>query len=221
MTRNPLTPDALDPVFAPPHDLPGTLISIVGFDGSGKTTQITALAERFRAEGRTVVETRQPTDWYRNEAAVQHFHEEGGSRERARILALFAAADRHRHVQEVILPALRRGAVVICDRYVYATFGVFIHRGVDPAFLVTLNQGVPRPDFAFFLDLPTASLIERLRSRDGDKLKFEERSPERIEAIVSIYRGMAGQLIRVDGAQSREAVTAALWSHCHAQVTAG
>lgn len=209
-----LDPASFELVFGPTRDYPGLLISIVGFDASGKTTQIGALAERFRASGRHVVETRQPTDWYRNEGSVQQFHDAGGSRERARILSLFAAADRHRHVQEVILPALSRGEIVICDRYVYATFGVFIHRGVPPEFLTTINHGVPRPNFAFYLDVPTATLVERLRLRDGDNLKFEERSAERIESITSTYRDMGDHLIRVDGSLPADEVTQQLWEAC-------
>lgn len=212
MSAKRINPILMERVFGPDRAYPGTLIAIVGFDASGKTTQIATLAERYRATGRTVVETRQPTDWYRNEGTVQHFHDAGGSKERARILSLFAAADRHRHVQEVILPALSRGEVVICDRYVYATFGVFIHRGVDADFLVTINQGVPRPKHAFYLDVPTATLAERLRSRDGDNLKFEERSSDRIDSITSTYREMGHHLMRIDGSMTANEVTDALWA---------
>src|SRR5690349_9651986 len=127
-------PLLIDDVFGSRHDA-GLLISIVGFDGSGKTTQVSALADRFRKMGKTVVETYQPTDWYRQQTMVRHFHDKGGSPDTARILALCAAADRLKHVHEVIRPALEKGDVVICDRYVYATFGVFIHRGIDPEFL--------------------------------------------------------------------------------------
>lgn len=211
-----MNPTLLNRVFGPDKAYPGLLISIVGFDASGKTTQISALAERFRNIGREVLETRQPTDWYRNEGSVQHFHDAGGSRERARILSLFAAADRHRHVQEVILPSLSKGLVVICDRYVYATFGVFIHRGVDPEFLVTINQGVPRPRHAFYLDVRTETLLHRLRLRDGDNLKFEERDPKRIESITSTYDAMGSHLTRIDGARPPEQVTDAMWAACRA-----
>ena len=209
--RAPIDPARFERVFGPQLHLPGKLIAVVGFDASGKTTQIEALAQRYRHAGHEVVETRQPTDWYRNESTVQHFHDAGGSRDRARILALVAAADRHRHVQEVILPAMARGAVVICDRYVYATFGVFLHRGVDYEFIATINQGVPRPDHAFYLDVPVPTLIERLHVRDGAALKFEERAPERIASIVSAYHEMGHHLLHIDGARVRDEITDDLW----------
>jgi len=212
MSRATIDKHRAEQVFESGVSYPGLLVTIVGFDGSGKTTQIEALGERFRREGREVVETRQPSDWYRSETAVQHFHAAGGSEQRARFLALFAAADRLRHVQETIIPALERGAVVLCDRYVYATFGVFVHRGVDLDFLVTINAGIPRPDYAFYLDLPVAALLARLRARDGNDLKFEERSAARVESITRVYHELGDLLIRVDGTQQAHVVTEQLWS---------
>lgn len=218
MERTPRTnpivnPSILEKVFRSERDDLGTLISVVGFDGSGKTTQISALAEVFRKQGREVVETRQPTDWFRNQPFNRSFLDHGGSPEQARILALMAAADRLQHVHEVIDPALKQGKVVICDRYVYATFGVFIHRGVDFSFLVTINQGVPKPDHAFYLKLPTEVLIQRLHQRDGDKLKFEERSPDRVESIIRTYDDMGSQLIVIDGNAPPEQVTQTMLGH--------
>ncbi|HET6356859.1 dTMP kinase [Streptomyces sp.] len=201
---------AMAQLFQPERTDSGLLVSIVGFDGSGKTTQIERVAEAIRAQGREVVETRQPADWYRELAQVQVFHDQGGSVETAYILALLAAADRRRHVMEVINPALERGAVVLCDRYVYATFGVFVHRGVDFRFLATINSGIPRPDHAFYLKLPTDELLSRLRARDGDQLKFEEKSAERIESITRTYEELGAELVHIDGTAPREEVTASI-----------
>ncbi|MFJ4651897.1 dTMP kinase [Nocardia sp. NPDC088792] len=194
-------------VFGPPRPRAGMLISIVGFDGSGKTTQLEAVAAVLRARGREVVVTKQPTNWYRELGEVRAFHDAGGSADTARILSLLAAADRLRHVQEVVEPALDRGAVVLCDRYVYATYGVFIHRGVDAEFLTTINHGVPRPDFAFYLKLTPQQLAARLRARDGDNLQFEERSSERIASITRTYDEMGDELITVDGSRPATLVT--------------
>ncbi|MEV4330989.1 dTMP kinase [Streptomyces sp. NPDC049597] len=205
--------EAMAGLFQPQRTDSGLLVSIVGFDGSGKTTQIERVAEAIRAQGREVVETRQPADWYRELAEVQVFHDQGGSVETAHILALLAAADRRRHVMEVINPALERGAVVLCDRYVYATFGVFVHRGVDFRFLATINSGIPRPDHAFYLKLPTDELLRRLRLRDGDRLKHEEKSAERIESITRTYEELGPELVHIDGGAAREEVTASILRH--------
>ncbi|WP_455907435.1 dTMP kinase [Streptomyces nigra] len=213
MTQRRVDDAAMADLFQPERTDSGLLVSIVGFDGSGKTTQIERVAEAIRATGREVVETRQPADWYRQLAQVQVFHDQGGSVESAHILALLAAADRRRHVMEVINPALERGAVVLCDRYVYATFGVFVHRGVDFGFLATINHGIPRPDHAFYLKLPTQHLLQRLRERDGDQLKFEEKSAERIESITRTYEELGPELTHIDGTATRDEVTASILGH--------
>ena len=206
-----LEPAKIQKVFSPPIAFPGRLISIVGFDAARKTTQVEELGKKFRELGNEVVETRQPTDWYRNNALVQSFHTMGGSAEEARILALMAAADRLLHVREVIVPALERGAVVICDRYVYATFAVFIHRGVDVDLLVEINKGIPRPQGAYFLDVPTEELVKRLAERDGSDLQFEERAEDRIESIVRTYREMGSLLKPIDGTKPVREVTEKIW----------
>ncbi|MFI5911827.1 dTMP kinase [Dactylosporangium sp. NPDC051541] len=205
--------DALSTMFRPARTDGGLLVSIVGFDGSGKTTQVEQVAAALRARGREVVETRQPSDWYRRLAEVQVFHDQGGSVETAHILALLAAADRRRHVMEVIDPALQRGAVVLCDRYVYATFGVFVHRGVDFRLLAAINAGIPRPDHAFYLRVPTGQLLSRLRQRDGADLKYEEKAADRIESITGVYEELGSELVTVDGTAPADEVTAALLAH--------
>lgn len=102
---------------------------------------------------------------------------------------------------------------MICDRYVYATFGVFVHRGVDFSFLATINQGIPRPDHAVYLKLPTDELIRRLRERDGDRLQHEEKSADRVESITRTYEELGTELVHIDGTASREDVTAEILRH--------
>ena len=211
-----LDAERLARVFRPKSSPRGLLITIDGFDGSGKSTQIERLSNRLRDAGRTVVLTRQPTDWYREADAVRHFHDHGGSEQRARMLALFAAADRHRHVMEVIEPALAEDCVVISDRYVLATFAVFTHRGLDPDFLVEINSTVPRPDFSFYLNAPTDVLLKRLRDRDGDKLKHEEKSPDRVDSIKARWTAMQSLLTVVDATESPADITERLYAICTA-----
>jgi dTMP kinase len=209
-TMNRVDLDAMAGLFRPHRSDQGLLVTIVGFDGSGKTTQIERIGEALRARGREVIETRQPTDWYRELGDVKVFHDHGGPVETAHILSLLAAADRRRHVADLIDPALARGAAVLCDRYVYATFGVFVHRGVDFDLLARINHGIPRPDVAVYLDVPTEVLVARLHRRDGDALKHEEKTADRIRSITSTYDELvaAGHLTRVDGARSADEVTA-------------
>jgi dTMP kinase len=118
----------------------GLFISFEGIDGAGKSTHIEALAQALRAQGRTVVLTREP----------------GGTSlaEKLRALALndpmdplteallmFAA--RRDHLLQVIEPALERGDAVLCDRFTDATFAYQgAGRGFDLAVLDTLERWV-------------------------------------------------------------------------------
>lgn len=194
-------------VFCTNRTYNGTLVAIAGYNGSGKTTQVAAVARKLRELGRKVVETRQPTEWYRRDITVSTFQAVGGLREQARILALFGAADRLRHVYEVVTPALNEGAIVLCERYIYAHFAVFAHRGLDVDFITTINMGIPKPDLAFYLDVPPSKLFERLTMRNRGQLAFEESSLERITAIVENYNRMMDQFVRLDGLQRPEIIT--------------
>jgi len=120
--------------------VPGLFISFEGIDGAGKSTHIAAVAEAFRSLGREVTLTREP----------------GGTplaeKLRALVLgdpmdplceALLMFAARRDHLQQVIEPALARGAVVLCDRFTDATFAYQGHgRGFDLAVLRQLEQWV-------------------------------------------------------------------------------
>ncbi len=91
-------------------------VSFEGIDGSGKSTQAHALAERLEAAGREVVLTREPGGTPLGEEIRRLLLHAGHVAPWAEA-ALFAAS-RAQHVEELIAPALARGAVVVCDRYV-------------------------------------------------------------------------------------------------------
>ncbi len=93
----------------------GTFIAFEGGDGAGKSTQVARLAASFESAGREVVLTRQPGGTALGAALrdlVLH-----GEAVTPRAEALIFAADKAQHVEEVVLPSLGRGAVVITDRY--------------------------------------------------------------------------------------------------------
>jgi len=191
----------------------GTLIAIVGFDGAGKTTQIDAIASKFANCNKEVLVTKQPTEWYRNLPIQHHFSGHNSDITEARVLALMSAADRHKHVNEVILPALSNGKVVICDRYVYTAFGVFIRKGLPSSFISEINKGIPKPDYAFYLRASPEILMERLTNRDDGNLKYGERKASRIAAVTQTYEKMCPSLIAIDGNQPINKVTSDIMKH--------
>ncbi len=193
---------------------PGSLIVVEGFDASGKSTQIDALARRLRSSGQPVLMTRQPSDWYRSSHEVRNFLDHGGTPETARALALFAAADRLMHCDQIILPAIKQGTIVICDRYVFSSIAFFKHRGLPEDFITRINEGVIRPDVAICLRVPSQVSLERLHARDGNSLKHEEKSLEVIEAIASNFDEIGPPIHYIDGNRRAELVTEAIWEIC-------
>lgn len=93
----------------------GTFITCEGGDGAGKSTQIARLQAFLEAGGREVVTTFEPGEGELGQELRRLIQHSGDIH--ARTEALLYAADRAEHVQRVIAPALARGAVVVCDRY--------------------------------------------------------------------------------------------------------
>ena len=212
--------DAADTVFTDAKSYSGHLIALCGFDGSGKTTQISSLGAVFEARGYEVVETRQPTTAYRAEPVVRHFLDHGGDAEHAHTLAVMAAADRLKHVHEVVRPALERGAIVLCDRYVFSSLVFFENRGVDPEFVAKMNAGIPRPTLSTFLDAPVPTLMRRLVERDGPVRKHEERNQDVITGIVDGFRALTRHLSTVDAARPAPDITQAILNKFDVRTTA-
>ncbi|MFZ9941500.1 MAG: dTMP kinase [Luteolibacter sp.] len=150
----------------------GIFIVIEGIDGTGKSTQSKRLAEWFRAQGREVVLSREPTDgpWGKKlrESATT-----------GRLLPdeelEFFLNDRREHVDTKIKPALADGKVVILDRYYFSTMAYQGARGFDPAQIRQRNEEfAPKPDLLLILDLSVESAHKRIGSRGDTVNEFEQ-----------------------------------------------
>ena len=129
----------------------GFLIAIEGIDGAGKTTQAAMLAEKLKALSLDVVSSKEPTSgpWGTIIRASAH----SGRLTPEEELEAFVE-DRKQHVEEVIAPALARGAVVILDRYYFSTATYQGARGIDAGAILAANeQFAPRPNLLVIVDL--------------------------------------------------------------------
>jgi len=203
----------------------GTFITLEGPDGAGKSTQARLLAERIRATGREVVETREPGGTALGERLRDVLmHAPDGSHDALSDALLFNAA-RARQVSEVIRPALDRDAVVVCDRFsdstlAYQGFG----GGVPQAQLRSLKViaiGDITPDRTVLVDLPISSGLERRQQGStADLTRFETDEKEHGETfherVRSGYLALAKEEPQrwrvVDGSTSPEKVARAVWS---------
>ena len=165
-------------------------VTFEGVDGSGKTTQVGLLAEHLRAEGRDVVETREPGGTAVGEEIRELLLHGGGITPWAEA-SLFAAA-RAQLVQEVIAPALVGGADVLCDRYVDSSLayqGIARGLGVDRVLEFNLiATGGLMPDRTFLLDLP---LNEAMRRRGAESDRLEREGDVFAQRVHEAYRELA------------------------------
>ena len=165
-------------------------VTFEGVDGSGKTTQVGLLAEHLRAEGREVVETREPGGTAVGEV-IRELLLHGGEIAPWAEASLFAAA-RAQLVQEVIAPALVGGADVLCDRYVDSSLayqGIARGLGVDRVLEFNLiATGGLMPDRTFLLDLP---LDEAMRRRGAESDRLEREGDVFAQRVHEAYRELA------------------------------
>src|SRR6266516_1524997 len=140
-------------------DLPGKLFIVEGIDGSGKSTQLDLLHKWLVSQGHLTVFS----EW--NSSPIVKSTTKRGKRRRLLSpvsFSLIHAADFASRVHGQILPALRAGAVVLADRYVYTAFARDAVRGVSQDWLRRLYAFAVQPTLAFYFDVPLAEAIRRI-----------------------------------------------------------
>jgi dTMP kinase len=177
-------------------------VTFEGVDGSGKSTQARLLAERLVSEGREVVLTREPGGTEAGERIRELLLHGKGLAPWAEA-SLFAAA-RAQLVDEVIRPALARGADIVSDRYLDSSLAYQgIARGLGVERVLELNllaTGGLLPDRTFLLALPPDEAAER---REGEPDRIESEGAAFAEEVDRAYREIAlvfsKRIVLVDG----------------------
>jgi len=189
-------------------------ITLEGVDGAGKSSFVPWLEQRLRAAGRPVLVTREPGGTPAGEQ-LRRILLHGDVSPETEVLLLFAA--RKEHLDKVILPALRVGTWVLCDRFTDATFAYQgSGRGVQAqhiAYLEKWIQGGLQPDLTLLFDLPVE--VARARSasaRHPDRFESEEMDFfERVRAGYQIRANAHPERIRIiDASRAMSEVEAQL-----------
>ncbi|MBQ7585377.1 MAG: dTMP kinase [Desulfovibrionaceae bacterium] len=196
-------------------------VTFEGIDGSGKTSLMQALGQNLTARGLKCLQTREPggssLGVTLRKLVLGHFEALSPRAE----LFLFLA-DRAQHVEEVILPALKQGLIVLCDRFIdsticYQGYG----RGLDLAELKSLNLmacGGLLPEVTFWLDLPVKLALARVASRKReqaqirDESRFDEEAlsfHQRVSQGYALEAQNSARFIRIDASQAFPKVLAA------------
>ncbi len=177
-------------------------ISFEGLDGSGKTTQARILVERLERDGVEVLFTREPGGTPLGEQ-IRELLLHGDHVAPWAEAALYAAS-RAQHVEQLIRPALDRGATVVCDRYVDSSVAYQgIARGLGLERVLDLNLaavGGLMPDLTVLLEIDLAEAAGRMGAqldrieREGDG--FRTRVAEAYRVLASRF---PGRYVTVDG----------------------
>jgi dTMP kinase len=159
----------------------GKFITLEGGEGTGKSTLARGLGEALRAQGRTVVLTREPGGAPGADLIRTLLVEGDPSRWSALEEALLFAAARLNHLRQTIRPALARGDWVICDRYLDSTRAYQVAAGgLDGAALDQLHAliGADAPDLTLVLDLAPEAGLARSRGGAHGEDRFEKKGAD-------------------------------------------
>jgi dTMP kinase len=143
---------------SPAHGFPGRLLVFEGLDGSGKSTQAALLGKWLQAQGYRVFFT----EWNSSDlvsSVIRRGKKKGLLTPTT--FSLLHAVDFADRFDRKILPPMRAGYVVVCDRYAYTAFVRDAARGCDPAWVRTIYSFAPRPDRIFYFRVPVGTTLRR------------------------------------------------------------
>jgi dTMP kinase len=155
-------------------------ISFEGIEGCGKTTQIELLYTYLEEKGHSVIKTREPGGTAFGESLRNAFlHTHMKVYPLSELLVFMAM--RAQHVDELILPALKEGTIILCDRFTDASYAYQGYgRGIDLSVIETLSKLVVKgikPDLTILLDCPVEKgLMRKAQSASMDRFEKEELS---------------------------------------------
>jgi dTMP kinase len=141
-----------------PEELAGKLIAVEGADGSGRSTQIAALVEWLEITGHATVQVGLKRSTLVSEELERA---QNGNILSRTTLSLFYATDFADQLENVILPALKAGFIVLADRYIYTLMARDMVRGMDVAWLKNLYGMALKPDAVFYLAIEPTELVQR------------------------------------------------------------
>jgi len=202
----------------------GRFITFEGPEGGGKTTQAKRLLTRLRKEGHDVLYTREPGGTPTGEAIRDILqHDKAGEPICDETEVFLFAASRAQLVRKIIIPALERGTVVVCDRFADSTTAYQGYgRGFPVEQMLAINAFAidgAQPDVTLLLDVPVSTGFQRLAERQrelfqgSDRIEREEREfHERVrQGYLQLAHRWPERFQIVNATQDPDRVEAQVW----------
>ena len=199
----------------------GLYIALEGIDGSGKTTQVERLVSYFEKKGREVIHTREPR---KNEGLIGKLIQDilhGKTAVSPVAFQYLFSADRQMQHQDIILPALEGGKVVITDRCFWSAipYGILdmeeeidqnnIAQKLVAQSILSFYHEFTIPDKTFYLDVTLDTAIERITNGDGANEIYEDKA--KLSRAISVYQWLLKEFpkefTRIDANKSVDEVT--------------
>ncbi|MFJ7748081.1 dTMP kinase [Peribacillus sp. NPDC097295] len=169
----------------------GIFITMEGPEGAGKTTIIHMLGKALQQEGYQVLLTREPGGIPISEQIREVILNKGNTAMDSRTEALLYAAARRQHLVEKVTPALEKGTIVLCDRFIDSSLAYQGYaRGLDIEEVYNINKfaiGDMMPDVTFFFDIKPEVGLRRIQS-NGDR-EVNRLDLEALEFHEKVYEG--------------------------------
>ena len=195
----------------------GLFVVFEGIEGSGKSTQSSALAHRLQQAGVPVAAVHEPGSTAIGEE-ISRLLKTGDEIDSLSELFLFSAA-RSLLIGSVIAPALERGDVVVCDRYIYSTTAYQGYgRGLDLAAIHKISDIATRgivPDLTVLLDLPAEDGLGRKSADTFDRFEREAQAfHRRVRAgYLELAEGDPDHWLVLDARENEESLSSNVWRH--------
>lgn len=183
----------------------GMFITVEGPDGSGKTTQLQLLVRSLTEKGYEVVVTREPGGTKVGNSIREVLLSPEHDEMTPRVEMMLYAASRAQNIDQVIRPALKRGAIVVCDRFVDASIA---YQGYGLQYdlnqILSLNEWATagiKPDLTFLFDLTPDQASRRMKDR-GQLDRIESRDESFHQRVYDGFKKLLEQhpdrMVRID-----------------------
>ena len=188
----------------------GLFISFEGIDGCGKSTQADLLRSYLESKGEQVELLREPGGTALSEQIREILRNPNNEKMDPSTESILLSASRAQLTREIIIPALERGNVVICDRYADSTLAYQGYgRGINLEWLEKLNAFATaglKPDITLLVDLPVDEALNRMQSKSFDRIEME--GIEFLEKVRSGYLELTDRFSKryfmIDGMETIE-----------------